>query len=214
MARKQTYEGRALRVHFDPDRCIHARECALGLPEVFKPEDRVWIKPDEASAEELTSVIRACPSGALTYEPVDGSADESTPAVNRARLWEHGPVEIRGDLKFDGQHAGTRAVLCRCGRSKNKPWCDNSHRKMAFKATSEPKVPEQPSKPAERGGPLSLTPLKDGPLQVIGNLEVMTGSGRTLDCSSETYLCRCGGSAKKPFCDGSHAKLNFKADGD
>ena len=123
-------------------------------------------------------------------------------------------MEIRGDLKVEGQGAGTRAVLCRCGRSKNKPWCDNSHREMGFKATGEPKAPEKPSELAERDGPLSLTPLKDGPLQVIGNLEVITGSGRTLDCSSETYLCRCGGSAKKPYCDGSHARLNFKADGD
>ena len=214
MSRKQTYKGHEVRVHFDLERCIHARQCVLGLPAVFRPEERAWIHPDETPAEELAAVIRSCPSGALTYERLDGGRPEGAPAVNRARLWEHGPVEVHGDLKIGGEDAGTRAVMCRCGRSKNKPFCDNSHREMGFKATSEPKVTEKPEQLAERGGQLSLTPLKDGPLQAIGNLETISGSGRTLNCSAETYFCRCGGSSKKPFCDGSHAKIGFKADGD
>ena len=214
MSRKQTYEGREMRVHFDPQRCIHARQCVLGLPGVFRPEERAWIHPDEASAEELAAVIRSCPSGALTYDRLDGGRSESAPAVNRARLWEHGPVEVHGELKIAGEDAGTRAVMCRCGRSKNKPFCDNSHRAMGFKATGEPKAAEQPEQLAERGGQLALKPLKDGPLQVIGNLEVVSGSGRSLDCSTETYFCRCGSSGRKPFCDGSHAKVGFRADGE
>jgi CDGSH-type Zn-finger protein/uncharacterized Fe-S cluster protein YjdI len=214
MSRKQTYEGHAIRVHFDLDRCVHARQCVLGLPGVFRPDERAWIHPDDAPAEEIAAVIRTCPSGALTYERLDGGAEESSPEVNRARLWEHGPVEFRGDLTVAGEGAGTRAVLCRCGRSKNKPWCDNSHRDMGFKATGEPRIPDQQEHLTERGGPLSLTPLQDGPLQAIGNLEVITGSGRRIDCSTETYFCRCGGSAKKPYCDGTHARIGFKAEGD
>ena len=214
MSRKQTYEGHKMRVHFDLDRCIHARRCVLGLPGVFRTGERAWIHPDDAEADDLAALIRTCPSGALSYERVDGGPAEKPPEVNIARLWEHGPVEVHGALKLGGEDAGTRAVLCRCGRSKNKPWCDNSHREMGFKATGEPKPSDSPSEPEERGGPLALTPLKDGPLQVIGNLEVVSGSGRRLDCSGETYFCRCGGSAKKPYCDGTHAKVGFTADGD
>ncbi|HMB48079.1 MAG TPA: CDGSH iron-sulfur domain-containing protein [Afifellaceae bacterium] len=214
MARSQTYEGRGLRVHFNPGRCIHARQCVLGLPGVFRPAERAWIHPDEADPEDLAAVIKTCPSGALTYERVDAGTPERPPQVNRARLWEHGPVEIRGDLKIGGEDTGTRAVLCRCGRSKNKPWCDNSHRDMGFKATGEPKAAEHPAEPAERGGQLALTPLKDGPMQVVGNLEIVSGSGRRLECSTETYFCRCGGSAKKPFCDGTHARIGFQAEGE
>ncbi len=214
MPRKQTYEGRSVRVHFDPGRCIHARECVLGLPSAFRPDERAWVHPDEAAAGELAAVIRNCPSGALTYERLDGEGGETPPTVNRVRLWEHGPLEFRGQLKVAGEEAGTRAVICRCGRSKNKPWCDNSHRDMGFKATGEPKVTETPEELSARGGELSLTPLKDGPMQVIGNLEIIAGSGRQLDCSTETYFCRCGGSGRKPYCDGTHARIGFKADGD
>lgn len=214
MPRKQTYEGQSIRVHFDPALCIHARRCVLGLPSVFRTDERAWIRPDEAEADDLAAAIRDCPSGALTFERSGDEGDEKPPAVNRVRLWEHGPLEFRGTLKIAGEDSGTRAVICRCGRSRNKPWCDNSHRDMGFKATGEPKTAETPEELAERGGELSLTPLKDGPMQVIGNLEIIAGSGRRIDCSTETYFCRCGGSARKPFCDGTHAKIGFKADGD
>ena len=213
MAGTKTYEGSAIRVHFDAQRCIHARNCVRGLPGVFQADGRPWIHPDEAPVEELVAVIHACPSGALSYERKDGGNREPAPAVNQARLWEHGPLEVRGALTIAGEPAGTRAVLCRCGASKTKPWCDNSHLKIGFKATGEPKSAETPVSLETCDGPLIVTPSENGPMHVEGNLEILAGSGRRLACTTDTWLCRCGASANKPYCDGSHNKIGFTAEG-
>ena len=64
-----------------------------------------------------------------------------------------------------------------------------------------------------RGGPLNVTPLKNGPLRARGPLEVLSGTGRTVRRVTQAMLCRCGGSANKPYCDGTHARNGFTADG-
>jgi len=64
-----------------------------------------------------------------------------------------------------------------------------------------------------KDGPLKVTPTKDGPLHVEGALEICSASGHTVSRSIETWLCRCGHSANKPFCDGSHEKAKFEAEG-
>mgnify|MGYP001477650523 CR=1 FL=1 len=66
---------------------------------------------------------------------------------------------------------------------------------------------------AARDGELAVEPQRNGPLEVTGNLEVVSGTGHTIDRVSETWLCRCGHSQNKPFCDGSHLKFGFEADG-
>ena len=66
---------------------------------------------------------------------------------------------------------------------------------------------------AVRDGPLHISPQKNGPLAVTGNLDVITGTGHTVDRITKTRLCRCGHSSNKPFCDGSHEKVGFVADG-
>jgi hypothetical protein len=58
---------------------------------------------------------------------------------------------------------------------------------------------------------LRVTPLTDGPLQVRGNMEIISGTGRVVSRLESARLCRCGGSATKPFCDGTHAKIGFKS---
>jgi CDGSH-type Zn-finger protein len=105
----------------------------------------------------------------------------------------------------------TRATLCRCGKSANKPFCDNSHRAAKFAASGEPETVE--SDPLERrNGRLTITPLVDGPLEVLGNLEICSGTGRTVSRVENVRLCRCGGSASKPFCDGSHSRIGFRSE--
>jgi len=58
---------------------------------------------------------------------------------------------------------------------------------------------------------LSVDPLPDGPLQVMGNVEICAGTGRTVARAQNARLCRCGGSSTKPFCDGTHARIGFKS---
>lgn len=61
-----------------------------------------------------------------------------------------------------------------------------------------------------RAGVLKLVPQPDGPLRLEGNLEICTGTGHTINRVGKTALCRCGQSSKKPYCDGTHAKIGFK----
>jgi CDGSH-type Zn-finger protein/uncharacterized Fe-S cluster protein YjdI len=210
--------GKDATIRFEAQRCIHSRHCVLGQPGVFVANiEGEWIHPDAASAEEVALVAQMCPSGAITYRRNDGAPGEPLPEVNLLRVFENGPLALRGDVRIVGQAQPkdalrTRATLCRCGASKKKPFCDGSHAEAKFVATGEPEA--KSSQPlAQRNGLLTVTPQKDGPLQVEGNLELCAGTGHTIDRTRKTWLCRCGHSSNKPFCDGTHRKIGFVADG-
>src|SRR5262249_33666719 len=117
-------------------------------------------------------------------------------------------------LVLDGKAIGYRATLCRCGASQNKPFCDGSHNASAFHASGEPATGlngTSTDMPAVRDGPLAIEPQLDGPLAVRGNLEIVSGTGRVVCRLTSARLCRCGGSASKPFCDGTHKRIGFKS---
>jgi CDGSH-type Zn-finger protein/uncharacterized Fe-S cluster protein YjdI len=201
---------RDITLHFDGSRCIHSRHCVLEAPTVFLANTRgAWLHPETTTVEHCVRVAHNCPSGAITYERHDGGPAETAPTVNVVRVRENGPYAVHAAIDLPG--AGLRATLCRCGRSRRKPYCDGSHREAGFTATGEPIG--QASEPLEqRGGTLVITPVLDGPLQLRGNVEICTGTGRPVLRTQSTRLCRCGGSNSKPFCDGSHARIGFRSD--
>lgn len=87
-------------------------------------------------------------------------------------------------------------------------FCDGSHTAAGFMATGEPATTT--SQPLDiRKGLVTVKPLPNGPLLVTGNLEVCSGTGRTTNRVTKTALCRCGHSANKPYCDGTHTKVGF-----
>jgi len=210
MAKPKSYEGTDIVVSFDMARCIHARNCFLKLPEVFDPSRRPWVDPDAAPAEEIAAMIRTCPSGALSFRRKDGGREEAPPKLNRAVVMENGPVALAGDLEVAGERM-TRATLCRCGASQNKPFCDFAHEKAGFVATGEPPSHDGEQGTDEMGGPVTVTGFEDGPLQVKGAVEITSGTGRRINVVKTAYLCRCGHSKNKPYCDGSHKAAGFKA---
>jgi CDGSH-type Zn-finger protein len=130
--------------------------------------------------------------------------------VNLMSVREGGPYAFRAPLLIDGADEGFRATLCRCGASKNKPFCDGSHHAAAFSATGEPPTGNTDALSA-RDGALAIEPQLNGPLRVSGNLEILSGTGRAVARITGANLCRCGGSANKPFCDGTHARIGFKS---
>lgn len=205
--------GKAITIRFDGKRCIHARFCVLGAPAVFRANTPgEWIFPDAASVEDLVTIAHECPSGAITYTRNDGGANETAPPVNLARIRENGPYALHAEMKIAGENVGYRTTLCRCGASKRKPYCDGSHNAVGFAATGEPET--RPCEPlAVRNGPLAIDPQKNGPLRLSGNLEICSGTGRTIDRVTGAELCRCGASRTKPFCDRSHLKIGFEAPG-
>ena len=212
--------GEDLRLYFDAKRCIHARYCVTGAPDTFVGNvDGDWIHPDETETGHLIHVAKQCPSGAIQYDALDGGPEESPPEANTVRVWENGPLAVHAEIVLDGEPDGFRRVLCRCGLSGSKPYCDGSHNGGdepgdpvdAFVASGEPPTRDMTALD-ERGGPLRIDPQLDGPLMISGNLEIMAGTGRGVERTQTCRLCRCGASQNKPFCDGSHARVGFRSE--
>ena len=199
-------------LRFDGRRCIHSRHCVLGAPSVFLANVKgPWLHPETVSVERCVAIAQACPSGAITYERRDGGPQEAAPAVNVLRVRESGPYALHAEIALEGHRKMLRATLCRCGKSANKPFCDNSHRDAGFAASGEPATIA--SDPLERrDGLLQVSPIPDGPLEMFGALEICSGTGRTIFRAENARLCRCGGSGNKPFCDGTHARIGFRSE--
>lgn len=212
LADAEVVDGKDVILSFDSTRCIHARHCVTGAPKTFLANvEGPWLHPDETPVEQLATIAAMCPSGAITLRRKDGVADEVAPAVNLCQIRENGPYAMRAELEIDGEPAGYRATLCRCGNSKNKPFCDGSHGPTGFEASGEPAtVSSDPIAP--RAGTLEVRSTRNGPLAVSGPLEICAGTGRVVKRVNSARLCRCGGSATKPFCDGTHARIGFQSD--
>ena len=209
------FPGKKVNTSWDGRLCIHVQECTRARGELFKSGRKPWGEPDRGEPDYLAEVVRRCPTGALTYQRLDGGPGESPARANRAVVSNNGPLYVEGDLRIDGAQDDMpgvrfRAALCRCGDSANKPFCDNTHEKTAFRdrgALGEP-GPGCPSP----GGPLEIGRAPNGPLLVSGNLVIVSSSGREGWHGTKTALCRCGASRNKPFCDGAHTQAGFQAD--
>jgi CDGSH-type Zn-finger protein/uncharacterized Fe-S cluster protein YjdI len=205
-------EGRDLTLIYEGKKCIHSRFCVTWGPKVFIANVKgPWINPDAMSTDALTEIAHVCVSGAIRYKRKDGQPDEAAPPVNLVSVREGGPYAIRADIRLDGGAAGNyRYTLCRCGASKSKPFCDGSHHEINFAASGEPATGKADMLPV-RDGPLAIDPQVDGPLQVRGNMEIISGTGRVVARMESARLCRCGHSNTKPFCDGSHVRAGFRS---
>lgn len=206
-------EGRDLTLIYEGRKCIHSRFCVTWGPKVFLANVKgPWINPDAMPTEALAEIAHVCVSGAIRYRRKDGKPDEQAPPVNLISVREGGPYAIKADIRLGGAPGGNfRYTLCRCGASKNKPFCDGSHQEVNFSASGEPPSGKVDMLPV-RDGPLEITPLVDGPLQMRGNMEIISGTGRVVARRESAKLCRCGGSSTKPFCDGTHATIGFKSE--
>ncbi|MFF5553863.1 (4Fe-4S)-binding protein [Streptomyces olivaceoviridis] len=120
----RSYNGSDITVSFDSARCLHFAECLRGLPAVFDVKARPWISPDNADADSVAEVVQRCPSGALQYIRRDGSA-ENPPDPTVVTVIANGPILLHGNLSLAARRE-TRAALCSCGRSSNRPFCDNT----------------------------------------------------------------------------------------
>ena len=142
---KKEYTNGEVTVVYQPDICIHSGVCFNGLPQVFQPGTRPWIKPDRASTEEIIKQVRKCPSGALSFymNHPDSGKEEKGPIKaletgNKVEILKDGPIMVEGPItlvRSDGRKevVEEECYLCRCGTSKNKPFCDGSHTITGFK---------------------------------------------------------------------------------
>ncbi len=103
---------------------------------MFKLKTEPWIDPGGASAEELIGAAKRCPSGALSYsiEGVEQRDQDRPPQVLVSR---NGPYYVTGGVELENEARGEGTseehyALCRCGGSKNKPFCDGTHWHIKF----------------------------------------------------------------------------------
>jgi uncharacterized Fe-S cluster protein YjdI/CDGSH-type Zn-finger protein len=139
---RKVYRGRDVEVSFDLDICVHIGECLRGHPQVFDLNRRPWILPDMADADEVAEIVRLCPSGALLYKRLDGSPDEDPDGPTTVTPMRDGPLLVTGKIEVRREDGTVevlpRATLCRCGESRHKPFCDNQHLAIGFRAPGSP----------------------------------------------------------------------------
>lgn len=145
-----TIEGQEVELAYTPMLCGHVAECVRLQAAVFDPEKRPWIQPEYGTLEGLRTAVEACPSGALRIS-VGGEElhqiETGTPVG--IRVLKDGPYVVHGvELQdeymmeegaqpatplFNGIGASEDDyILCRCGHSKNKPFCDGEHREVGW----------------------------------------------------------------------------------
>ncbi len=208
------FAGESITVHWDRRLCIHVGECGQAEGDLFVGGRDPWCVPDGIDPQEVIEVCERCPSGALSYTNPTGVSERAC-ETNSVQVTYNGPLYAKGDLAIEGASDDMpgvhfRAALCRCGHSKNKPFCDNSHLNAGFEdfGAIGGKGPGVES----AGGRLKITPLKDGPLVLRGSVVLIAGSGRAAWHGDQAALCRCGASKNKPFCDGSHKSVDFRSE--
>lgn len=134
--KRMDYVGKQITIHDNRAICAHAGHCTDALTAVFKLHQEPWIDPDGAVVEVIIDTIQKCPSGALSYTvaSVEHRDQERVPMVT---VTKNGPYAITGAIELLGQNFAESAsrehyTLCRCGASKNKPFCDGSHWAVGF----------------------------------------------------------------------------------
>jgi len=134
--KRDDYAGQKMTIHDNRSICAHAGVCTDNLPSVFRMKQEPWIDSDAASIEEIIAIIEKWPSGALSYtlESTEGAYQNLEPGIFIA---PDGPYVVSGcpdllDIDWREGASQQQYTLCRCGASKNKPFCDGSHWSIEF----------------------------------------------------------------------------------
>jgi len=142
---KKEYSNGVVTVVYESDLCIHSGVCSKGLPEVFQPGTRPWVKAQGAVAEEIIKQVQKCPSRALSFymnstdsEEKDSGPIKSLETGHKVEVFKDGPIMMEGPITLIGSDGRRKVVgdacyFCRCGASKSKPFCDGSHKDIGFK---------------------------------------------------------------------------------
>ena len=142
MGKSKEYNNGEVTVLWKPDLCVHSGVCVKGLPEVFQPKERPWIKVDNATSEAIVNQVHQCPTGALSMKAEENQRDDSnnrsTSNQIEVNVIENGPLMVMASMKITKADGSTeikdkQAAFCRCGASNNKPYCDGTHNESDFK---------------------------------------------------------------------------------
>jgi uncharacterized Fe-S cluster protein YjdI len=135
------YSNGEVTIVWQPSACIHSAICwrgENGLPQVFDPSEKPWIKPGGAETKRIIDQIKKCPSGALSYfinEEKEKNSEITSESI--VEITTNGPLLVYGNITVKDNNGNTTkkhkvTAFCRCGGSSNKPFCDGTHRKINF----------------------------------------------------------------------------------
>ncbi len=147
------YTNGEITVFWKPDVCIHATICFMKLRKVFDPTKRPWVNMANGTSEEIAAICDECPTDALEWKwnkdltdeekeqmKVKPKAEEKVPHAPATEIMiiDNGPAIIKGNFNItrgtgEKIEAGKQVAICRCGGSKNHPFCDGSHLVNGFK---------------------------------------------------------------------------------
>lgn len=136
------YSNKEITILWKPNLCIHSTNCWKGLLAVFNPSLKPWINAYGAKTEKIIDQVCKCPSGALSYvlnEEKESTSKEHIESIEHVvEVTENGPLLIYGTIKVKDSEGNETVknkttAFCRCGGSKNKPYCDGTHVKINFK---------------------------------------------------------------------------------
>jgi CDGSH-type Zn-finger protein len=135
--RERTYVGHGITIHDNRTICSHAAVCVSKLSSVFSLDRRPWINPNGADVDSIINLINGCPSGALSYS-IGGIHYRDYEREPMIRIEKDGPYQVTGNIELKHEldlqpPSKEHYTLCRCGESKNKPFCDGSHHDIGFK---------------------------------------------------------------------------------
>lgn len=138
----KAYKGKEITIYDNRNICSHRGYCTTELPSVFKESDP-WINPDGDTVEKIMALCDKCPSGALSYSLAredrnqGPNSEVSTVRLSERHYGYHGPYDVSGPIEIEGQlkrqpELKNKMTLCRCGHSKNKPYCSGEHYYVQF----------------------------------------------------------------------------------
>ncbi len=132
--------------------------------------------------------------------------------ANKITIKPNGPIIVQGKLRLEGADGNTLSndselYLCRCGASKNIPFCDGSHKDVGFEDSAE--FTDEKAEELAGDEPLVISVRKNAMLIVKGPVTITNPDSTSTTTRNKAALCRCGHSDKKPFCDASHKRCGF-----
>ncbi|WNH13302.1 (4Fe-4S)-binding protein [Thalassobellus suaedae] len=138
MAKIKEYSNGEVTVVWEAEKCIHSAICVKGLPMVFRPKVRPWVRMDAASTEAIVNQVKSCPSGALSFYMNNRNDKTAEILETKVEVLENGPLLVYGTLSITHKDGSSETknkttAFCRCGLSSNKPFCDGAHVKHNFK---------------------------------------------------------------------------------